>query len=62
MGDWQEISALAIVALTAALMLRGAFRKRVSGTAGGGQCCDNCPAASGPRKAGALEGPVVFKK
>ncbi len=38
--DWQQASALAIVALTAVLMVRGLVRKRRQGTMG--HCCDGC--------------------
>ena len=38
--DWQQASSLAVVAVTAVLMVRGMVRKRRQGT--GGHCCDGC--------------------
>ncbi len=50
--DWQQASTLAIVAVTAVLMVRGMVRKRRQGT--GGHCCEGCamntaePGGAGP--------------
>ncbi len=38
--DWQQVSALAIVAVTAVLMVRGIVKRRQEGTAG--HCCEGC--------------------
>ncbi len=38
--DWKQASSLAIVAVTAVLMVRGMVRRRREGN--GGRCCEGC--------------------
>ncbi len=38
--DWQQVSSLAIVAVTAVLMVRALVKRRREGA--GGHCCEGC--------------------
>lgn len=56
--DLQQAGSLAIVLVTAVLMVRGALRRRSRGS---GHCCDSCPAAEKTPARPALRRGVVPK-